>query len=321
MSGSPPARRSFLRAAVLLAGFTACTPEPPPAGVEGEAAPQAGGVGSLQGRVFERAVVFLTSAGDSTLIVPWLFTARTRPGGVDRVARGWLARGGAWEPFFHESWQTPPTRVPWRLQPRKQFRLVVGAGETLEALVFEEGPRRLEVELGATRAEWTGLQGETFLVVEGAAVLSERRLPGLVLDLGRAHRGETPPAGDWMFLTSGDSVQIVLSGTDATGSGVGTFEGWGRLPDEREIPWRDITVSWAETRSFEKARREVPVRWSLAAGIDEMSADLVQNTAYIEAGPGEGPLLPVDALFEVAGTLQVGDAVYPVRGLVRHVQR
>jgi hypothetical protein len=82
-----------------------------------------------------------------------------------------------------------------------------------------------------------------------------------------------------------------------------------------------MEVTWTETRAFEKARREVPARWMLAAGNGEMSANLEMKTAHIEAGEGEGPLLPVDALFEVAGEVRIGQATYPLRGLVRHVQR
>ena len=313
--------RRFLPTLTLMAGLTGCGPEPPPQGVDDASPPELGAAGNLQGRVYERAVVFTTSVADSTLIVPWLFSARTKPGGVARTARAWLARGGEWEPFLQESWETPPTRVPWRLHPHGLLRLVVGEGEALEALLFEEGRRRLEVEIGRARAEWNGSQGETFTVADGAAVLSEQRLPGLVLDFSRAHQGESPLPGDWMFLISGDSVQVVLSGKDEPSAAGGTLEGWVRLQDSSEIPWRDVTVSWTETRAFEEARREVPVRWSLATGDGEMSADLEVKTAHIEAGEGEGPLLPVDALLEVAGDLRIGDASYAVRGLVRHGQR
>ena len=52
-----------------------------------------------------------------------------------------------------------------------------------------------------------------------------------------------------------------------------------------------------------------------------MAAELAVQTAHIEAGQGAGPLLPVEALFEVSGTLRVAEATYPVRGLVRHFQR
>ena len=304
---------------MVLAG---CSREAPTDGEPGAASPENDATSNGPGRVFERAVVFLGSAGDSTLTVPWLFTAHTRPGGVDRVARAWIARGGAWEPFVDESWETAPTRVPWRLHPHGRLRLIVSESETLEGLVFSEGARRLEVTIGTSRSAWSGAQGETFVVAEGAAVLAEGRMPGLVLDLARAHRGEAPPAGDWLFLTSGDSVQIVLTGTELPAAdGSGGYEGWGRLHDGREIPWRDVGVSWMETRAFERARRDVPVGWRVTSGDGEMAVDLSVQTAHIEAGQGAGPLLPVEALFEVSGTLRVAEATYPVRGLVRHFQR
>jgi hypothetical protein len=314
-------RRCGPLALTLVAVLATCSPEAPPE-QPGAAAPVQGLPGDAPGRVFERGVVFIGSAGDSTLTVPWLFTAYTRPGGVDRRARAWLARGGTWEPFVDESWATAPTRVPWRLHPHARLRLVVGEGERLEGLMFAEGSRRLEVAIGATRADWTGSQGETFLVADGGTVLAQQRIPGLVLDLARAHRGETPAPGDWMFLISGDSVQMVLTGNEAPGAdGADSYEGWGRFPDKSERPWRDVNVSWVETRAFERARRDVPVRWRVRSGDGEMQVELTQQSANIEAGAGAGPLLPVEAFFEVTGTMRVGEATYPVRGLVRHVQR
>ena len=209
---------------LLLALLAACTRETPPDGAAGSADPDSTAANAIPGRVFERAVVFLTSVGDSTMIVPWLFAARTKPGGVDRVARAWLDRGGEWEPFLDQSWETTPTRAPWRLLPRGPLHLMVGQGEVLETIAFEEGPRRLEVEMAGIRSEWSGTQGETWVVADGAAVLSDRRLPGLVLDLARAHRGDAAPAGDWMFLASGDSVVMVLSGSGMTPGERGVFD-------------------------------------------------------------------------------------------------
>jgi hypothetical protein len=306
-------------AASLTAALASCTPEAPADGAEGSAPEEARVAGTVAGQLFERSVVFVGTVGDSTLIVPWLFTARTRPGGVERSARAWLERGGQWEPFFEESWQTEPTRVPRRLHPRGALRLVMAQGEALEAVVFEGGPRRLEVSVGTALAGWSGTHQETYVVAEGAALLADRRVPGLVLDFERPPRGDAQPAGDWMFLTSGDSLVVVLAGMDLGGSG--PFEGWGRIAGQPEIGWPDVTVSWVETRQFDRARREVPVRWSFAAGGGDMAGDLEARATHIEAHEGEGPLLPLEALFEVVGTLRLGESDYPVRGLVRHVQR
>ena len=319
---SPPRTRTLGATLALAATVLTCRAEAPADRAPGTATREASPPLDAPGRVVERGVVFLGSVGDSSLTVLWLFTAHTRPDGVDRRARAWLARGGAWESFLEERWETARTRVPWRVHPHGRLRLVIGDGETLEALVFSEGPRRLEVAIGGPRAEWNGSQGETFLVADGAAVLAEQRIPGLVLDFARARRGETPPPGDWMFLTSGDSVQMVLTGIESpAGRESSGYEGWGRLQDESEIPWRDVTVAWVERRAFERARRDVPVTWRVTSADGEMSAELAVQTANLEAGAGQGPQLPVDALFEVAGTLRVGEGVYPVRGLVRHVQQ
>ncbi len=319
---SPPRTRTLGATLALAATVLACRAEAPADRAPGTVTREASPPLDAPGLVIERGVVFLGSVGDSSLTVLWLFTAHTRPGVVDRTARAWLARGGAWEPFLEERWETAPTRVPWRVHPHGRLRLVIGAGETLEALVFSEGLRRLEVAIGGPRVEWNGSQGETFLVADGAAVLAEQRIPGLVLDFARARRGETPPPGDWMFLTSGDSVQMVLTEIESpAGRESSSYEGWGWLQDESEFPWRDVTVAWVKRRAFERARRDVPVTWRVTSPDGEMSADLAVQTANLEAGAGQGPQLPVDALFEVAGTLRVGEGVYPVRGLVRHVQQ
>ena len=144
--------------------------------------------------------------------------------------------------------------------------------------------------LGPVLAKRLLLTGETFLVSEGAAVLAEQRVPGLVLDLARANRGESPPPGDWMFLVSGDSLQMVLTGNESPGTqGSTSYEGWGRLPDQSELPWRDVNLSWTEMRAFERARRDVPVRWHLRSSDGEMEGDLVQQSANLEAGTGAGP--------------------------------
>ena len=109
--------RTLIGGALLIAGLASCAREAPADGTAGSAPPETRAAGAVRGQLFERAVVFVGAVGDSTLIVPWLFTSRTKPGGVERTARAWLERGGEWEPFFQESWETEPTRIPWRLHP------------------------------------------------------------------------------------------------------------------------------------------------------------------------------------------------------------
>ncbi|MBW3533866.1 MAG: hypothetical protein KY453_01400 [Gemmatimonadetes bacterium] len=272
------------------------------------------------GRIYDRHIVFLTPGTDSTLMVPWLISARARPGAVAREARAWLTRGGVWEPFFQERWETAPSRVPWRLLPRGRMRIVVGEADALERIVFESGPRHLETVLGPTRVEWNGRRGESYRLLDGAALLANQRIEGLILDVSRARRPEDPPSGDWALLTSGDSLQVLLAASEARPPGTaGAYQGWARL-DFRELQWPRVSVSWSEARAFERARRDVPVEWRARSSDGELVAVLNVRSAQLQAGEGEGPLLPVDALFEIEGTVTIGGIEYPVRGIHRHLQ-
>ncbi len=313
----------LLRAGLLLlAVATACTPSrdaPPqtPPQSEEPSPPTR----NFHGRSYERNLVFLTGQGDSTLLVPWFFTARTRAGGVDRRVRGWLARSGEWDPFMEDSWEGPPTQVPWRILPRGPTRLIVGLDDALERVVFQEGPRQLEVILGNLLAEWTGSRAQTFRIQEGATRLSDRRVEGFILDMSRAWTAEDEPPGDWGFLISGDSVQIVLEDAGPTGDPQGgSFSFWTRL-DFTDRRWDRVRLEWSEQRPFEPARRDVPISWEVRHPRREVSGSLTTSAPFLEAGEGEGPVLPVDALFQVAGTLTLDGRAFPVRGLIRHVQR
>jgi hypothetical protein len=276
---------------------------------------------NFQGRSYERHIVFLTARGDSTLVVPWSFTARTKPGGVDRSVRGWLARSDSWDPFVNEVWESPPSRVPWRILPHGPARIIVGPGEALERIFFQEGPRRLEVTLGDLLVEWTGRRAQTFRIHEGETVLSSGQVPGFVLDLTRSWTAEDPPPGDWAFLLSGDSLQVVLEGQDPVQNPEGsTFQGWGRVGFS-DAQWDGLRLSWSEVRSFEPARRDVPMSWLIQSGSSQLQGVLNAVNPLLEAGVGEGPMLPVEALYQVTGTLTVDGREFPVHGLIRHQQR
>ena len=257
--------------------------------------------------------------GDSAFIVPWSFLARTSPGAVERETRVWLARNGEWDAFFHAEWQTPPNRAPWRVLPHEGVRVVVGSGDALDRLVYREGGRELEVLPGDTRAEWSSQAGEAIRVQEASVVLGNRTITGELLDIALAQRTSDPPFGDWVFLVSGDSLQIFLNGPPLSEQPDTVFQGWGKV-DAEDLDWPEITVASAESRAFERARRNVPVAWELGSDSSAVTGVLEVRTAHLEAGEGPGPLLPVSALFEVIGSFQIGEALYPVRGLFRHRQ-
>lgn len=278
--------------------------------------------GNFRGRIYERNFVFTTPRGDSAFMVPWLMTAQTRPGGVHRRARGLLARGATWEPFYDQRWDTPPTRIPWRILPHGALRLLVGEGDVVEAVLFTEGQRQLELEFsGASLVEWTGTRGQVYRLVEGNAYLSDQRVQGVILDMSRVHASDDAP-GDWAFLTSGDSLQVVLENPTAAPAGTpGAYRAWARL-DFRDLQWPALTVDWAAVSAFQPARQDVPTSWTLSTpeGETPLGGVLEVASAHLQAGEGAGPLLPVDALYVVEGTLRVEGRAYPVQGLFRHTR-
>ena len=311
-----------LRLAPLLffALLTACSRE----SAEGAPAPglpdAEANAPDFQGRSYERNIIFLTPREDSVLLVPWLTSARTVPGSVRRSARGFLARGGTGERFSAEEWETEPTRTPWRLLPRKGMRFVVGEHDAIEQIFYEEGPRQLQVGLGEPIVEWSGPRGETFRILEGTLVLASTRVAGLVLDMTRALRAQDRFSGEWGVVVSGDSLQVALHAPQGVKDGpTPPVRIWARR-DEEEIQWPEVTVTWSERRAFERARRDVPVVWGATSLDGQLDVRLTVKAAEIQAGAGEGPQLPVDALFEVEGTVRIDEAEYPVRGFLRHIQ-
>jgi hypothetical protein len=219
-----------------------------------------------------------------------------------------------------DAWDTPPTNAPWRILPRGRARIIVGQGDALERIFFEEGARRLEVVLEDLQVEWTGRRAQTFRIHRGATLLSSGQVEGFVLDMSRAWSAEDPPPGDWAFLLSGDSLQVVLEDqTPGSGAEGGGFSGWGRI-DSADIQWEGIRLPWSQTRSFEPSRRDVPMSWDIQSEGQGVTGALDAVNPFLEVGEGEGPMLPVEALYQVSGTLVLDGREFPVSGLIRHRQ-
>jgi hypothetical protein len=142
----------------------------------------------------------------------------------------------------------------------------------------------------------------------------------VALEMSRVHGAEDADPGDWAFLVSGDSQQMVLENPTVTNPGTrGAYRAWARL-DFRDLHWPDVTVSWAEVRAYQPARQDVPVSWTLKSEDGELGGTLHVRSAQIQAGKGTGPLLPVDALFTVSGSVRIQGRAYPVLGLFRHTR-
>ena len=272
------------------------------------------------GRTYERALVFLGTDTDSALVVPWVLGVRSGGPMVERRARGWLLRGDVWDPFHDDRWETPPMRAPWRPLPHGALRIQVGDGGGLDGISFVDEARRLDLSLDSVRASWTGRRGEAFRFLHGSLVLAELVVPGLVVDLARAVDAAEGPSGDWIVLASGDSLQAVVhtplrEGHDRPGA----WRGWVHAAF-RDIPITDMTVEWSAVRAFEAARRDVPVGWTVRSADRTVEGRLEARSFHLVAGEGDGPLLPVDGLFDVVGTLEFEGVEYVVRGLLRHTQ-
>lgn len=308
-----------LAAAVLAPG--ACSDEPagetsPPPEEAPTVEPT---LRDLEGRTFERALVLLAADGDSLLTVSWLFTARVGAGGVERSARGLVLHGTEWETVFEDRWEDPPTRAPWRILPREGMRIAVGLDDALERIVYEDEVRRLELVPGGTLTEWSGPRGGAYRLLEGSAQVGGQTLQGPLLDVSRSLGPDEPAHGDWAFLMSGDSLQVVLHSPRRAAPGSGAWRGWARL-DFRGLRWPVLTVAWPEVRTFEPARRDVPVAWRITSPRDELGGELAAESLRVDAGEGEGPQLPLRGLFGVRGTLSVEGGAYPVVGLLYHTQ-
>jgi hypothetical protein len=197
----------------------------------------------------------------------------------------------------------------------------VGSGDAIERIYFQQGPRRLEVALGDLLAEWTGPRAQTFRIHEGATLLASGEVPGFVLDLSRAWTAEDPQPGDWGFLISGDALQVVLEAGpwEEDTSGSRPFRGWGRVGFTNR-QWEDLRVTWSDVRAFEPARRDVPMAWEIESATAGIRGTLVAVNPLLESGEGEGPMLPVEALYQVSGTLILDGREFPVRGIIRHSQ-
>jgi len=313
-------RLRTVAATALLAVAAACGEPDAPDVAEAPTPEDTAQAGTSSGWVYERTFVFTTLDRDSAYVAPWLFRTRTRPGGVDRTTRGWITRGGEWEEVLDQSWETPPSRAPWRLLPRGPLTIVVGPGDAVEELVFEEGPRALELLMGDVLMEWTATDGEVLRLLDGSLVLADQEVPGMVLDRSRTLRADGPPAGDWAFLVSGDSLQMVLERPRAGEPGAeGALRAWARL-DFRDLRWAEVTLGWAEERAFPAARRDIPVAWEVSQAEGRLRGSLQATNRWAQALEGPGPLLPLEALFSVTGTVSVEGRTYPVRGLLRHTR-
>ncbi len=268
------------------------------------------------GSTYRRTVVFMETSPDSSLFVPWDFVNRVEAEGIRRSTRGWLGRAGEWRMFVEEDWTTEPTRAPWRIVPRGSARLVVGLGDALAELYFREGLRDLSVRPGEVVAQWSGQRGETFRLLTGTAVLAGVETQGLVLDAFTARTTEADEFTELALLTGDDGFQLVIADVE----GVGPYRAWART-DSESYSWTEVEVVWQETRTFERARRDVPVVWRIESTDPVLSGEFEALSSHLHTLEGTGALLPVFGVYEVGGYVDLESGRIEVAGFLRYFQR
>lgn len=276
---------------------------------------------SLPEQVYDREFIFLSPPADSAVFLPWFFRARTFAGGVHRETTSWIVRAGSWEELAQETSDTPTIRAPSTIFPTPRVRLVAGQDNQIEALLFRDPPREVETQLLEILAEWPRPGGESIFLYRGRVLLPSITAEGVVLDLARRWTSPANVIGDWIFLHGEGGIQLFLEEVLPlhTDRARARYRGWIRI-EPSAGPWATVSVRWEEMRSFERARRDIPARWSFSTPGGDMEGEFASTSSHLTAMPGEGPILPVMGLFQVEGTVRVLERDFTVKGLVRHQQ-
>ena len=72
--------------------------------------------------------------------------------------------------------------------------------------------------------------------------------------------------------------------------------------------------------AVEEARRDIPEEWEIRSLNVELAVTISNAGMDVRAAAGEGPILPVEGLFQVTGSIVLAGDSIEVWGLVRHVQ-
>jgi hypothetical protein len=279
---------------------------------------------------YERSLAFVSADGDSVLIAPWSFRIRRDSQEEIRerdVRLGWL---GSWEALAVDVDTGAVLGDSWRIVPGNRIRMIMGEGDALEEIFLRDPFLEMATDVGLPLARWTGSPREVARFHRGTTRLApgededavER--DGFLLDLGVSSGSVEGGWQDWIFVHSGDFFQgAFLQRAEPEGTegdvAMNTFEGWTRFA-VRERRWPSVEVEWTEVRSFEDARRDIPVAWKLRTAEGEMEILLEAESSHLSTGEGDGAVLPVDAFFQLRGELRMEGDTVPLLGVIRHRQ-
>jgi hypothetical protein len=307
-------------ALAVLAAVSACRPEAAPEMTRAAAPIDTVGVTTRYTREF----VFVGERAGVPLVVPFAFTSREEGAQLDREVRAWLGHGAEWDAFLHESWSTPPGGGVWKVLPQGDLRIVAGGPSEVEALVFRRGERRLRLRPEILRASWAVRDELQYRLFEGRLELAGQGIRGSVLEAYRVMRGPAdelaaPGALDWLFVTDGGSLHLLLTeafgGPDVADK---TFA-WS-VSAVAEQSWPSAEVRWLEMLTLEQARREVPVAWSFRIPTGGVEGEVYSLGYDLQLGPDRPGRRAVLLRHNVEGWARVGEDRYRIFGLLRHSQ-
>lgn len=286
-------------------------------GAPGAVETEGEGSDAMSTATYHRTVAFVDTSQDPAMFVSWDFENRAEPGGVRRILRGWLGREGQWSLFVNEEWITPPSRAPWRILPRGAARLVMGLDDVLREVYIQEGIRDLSVQPGEVLAEWSGHRGDTYRLHAGVARLSGVEHQGLVVDAYTPRMGTSGQPSEWALLVGDGPFHLLIADLE----GQDPHRAWA-LDGSEDRVWSTVTVTWGETRSFERARRDVPVLWGFRSEDGGLAGEIEpMSPGHMHTLDGEGPVLPVLGVYAVGGQVTVGERQLAVKGFLHHFQR
>ena len=279
----------------------------PPAG-----APHAGAIGTT----YHRTLLYTNQSSDSAMYVLWDFANRVESDSIHRSVRGWMAREGEWRLFLEDEWATVPVRAPWRMLVRAPARLLVGDDEVWQELRYAYSLRDLSLQFGGAVSHWPGQRGEAYTLRRGLATLGGVESEGLVLDAFTARPTDDDSATELALLTTRDRLHLLVVSTAESGPA----RAWANLDAARHY-WPSVDLLWDEVRSFESARRDIPVQWQVRSPWPPLAGGFEAVSSHMQSMPTAGAIHPVLGAYEVAGRVVVGGAELEVTGVVRHFQR
>ena len=273
---------------------------------------------------YNREYVFVAPSGDAPFVVPFNFRAAEFDGEIEREVRGWLARGDAWDRFIDDTRRARSAGGVWRVVPHGDLRITAGGPTQLETLHFQQSDRQLRLQFEAPLTDWQQ-GGETrFRLLRGRLSVGAETISGPVLELLRVERtleDGWPPGKDFdsLFLTSGDSIQLLLSET-LSGDGQGEGYAWIRARGTERI-WNDGEVRWLDVQPYEDARRDIPTGWSFRVPGAAVAGELDAVGFDVVLGPERGGRRAVEIRYSVTGWVEIQGERRDVFGAIRHTQQ